>query len=427
MAENTQYGEQSVSAIRKIVSLISVVLAFAVAVAPTIAAEGGGVRIGFYVIDPSDFQDKMQFITAEIVNDTLSQHIERQFDQEAGLYAYVERLYEKLGVDRQSVTALTKALASREKLLVFKYDFEIVVVADLSIEERGYLVRVTSVDLRSGPGNIDWRGTPNLAVLQPTGSFVDIEKEMEAIARLIVRRFTGIDTRRVAQERKITPVLFWCIQSTNPKDQELMHISRRLTLELPFFLAEHSSALADKYSFTGMSARDYIGECLESGYGGSEPRRPYLDFNRYTYVVSGVAGMDRNRTGQPSLSVKYLFDWRTEGYGIPEIVSDISPELDNELLDKTAKDFLRIFSTAVRRELVKSAQSNLSFLGYYNAKVDGIVGSETKEAISAFQKELGLEITGTITPELAEMLRKKVRRKPSFSSPPAPSKFFLIK
>ena len=408
IVSNIHLTEKAGSFFRRMVILIFAVIVLATAGGPTTAQAGTGkkVRIGYYVIDPSGFEDKLQYITAEIVNDTLSQHIERQFDQEAGLYAYVERLNEPLDVDREDAAAVAEALASREKILLFKYGFDIVVVADLSIEEDGYLVRVISVDLRLGPGEIDWRGTPSLAVLQPKPNFVDIEKEMEAIGRRIARRFTGLDTLPTAQERVVTPVLFWCIQSSNPEDRELSHISRRLTLELPFFLREHRYDLPEQYDFTAMSARDYIGECLEGGSGSSDPRRPYLDFDRYTYVVSGEADMDSDGM----VTVKYLFDWRTEGYGIPQLMPDISPELDVKSLDETARTFLGVFSSAVRRELVKSVQANLSVLGFYDLKVDGVLGPETKAAIEAYREKIGLEIMGTITPELVATLRKMVKR-----------------
>ncbi len=411
IAANIHLGEKAESLVRRVLILIlaAVVLASAGGTA-TAGKAGKAVRIGYYAIDPSGFKDKLQNITAEIVNDTLSQQFERQFDQEAGLYAYVERLYEPLGVNRQNAAAVAKALERQERILVFKYGFEIVVVADLSIEEGGYLVRVNSVDLRPGPGKIDWRGTPSLAVLQARPNFVDVKKEMEAIGRRIARRFTGLDKLPTAQERLVTPVLFWCIQSANPKDRELSHISRRLTLELPFFLREHRHDLPERFDFTGMSARDYIGECLERGFGGSDPRRPYLDFDRYTYVVSGQAEMDRNRAGDPMVIVKYLFDWRTEGYGIPQLMPGISLELDVKSLDKTAQTFLRIFSTTLRRELVKSAQANLSALGFYKARVDGVLGPETKAAIKTFQEKFGLKSTGTITPELVATLRRMVKR-----------------
>jgi hypothetical protein len=400
-----QVGEQAMSSVRRIVAMILTTLALMFFVSTAPAAQREEFQIAYYVIDSSGFQDKMQYLIAEIANDTLSQHIERQFYQETGAYAFVDRLYELPEVDRQNSSLLMEVLASQEKLLT-KYGFDLVVVADLSVQERGYLVRVTSVDLRSGPGEIDWRGTPSLAVLEPTGNFVEVERKMEAIARRIALRYTGISARPTVQTRTVAPVLFWCIQSANPGDPELAHISRRLTLELPFFLGEQRQELEVRYDFTGISARDYIGECLEGRSGGSVSSRSYLDAKRFTYMVSGIADIERDIEGNPSVSIEYLFDWRTEGYAIPRRVTGISVELDEESLKRIAKNFLKHFSAAIRRELVKSTQINLLSLGFYKSSVDGIFGPDTEEAIKTFQEEFDLENSGTITPEFVEVLRK---------------------
>ncbi|PHR60223.1 MAG: His-Xaa-Ser repeat protein HxsA [Robiginitomaculum sp.] len=49
---------------------------------------------------------------------------------------------------------------------------------------------------------------------------------------------------------------------------------------------------------------------------------------------------------------------------------------------------------------VKRVQAGLTAYGYYNGKADGIVGPDTKAALSKFQKDYGYKITGTITPEV---------------------------
>lgn len=48
----------------------------------------------------------------------------------------------------------------------------------------------------------------------------------------------------------------------------------------------------------------------------------------------------------------------------------------------------------------KRVQTGLTAYGYYNGEIDGKVGPETKAALSKFQKDFGLSITGTITPEV---------------------------
>jgi hypothetical protein len=49
-------------------------------------------------------------------------------------------------------------------------------------------------------------------------------------------------------------------------------------------------------------------------------------------------------------------------------------------------------------------QSALSQQGYYQGPVDGVVGPGTQAAIAAYQRDNGLRVTGTITPDLLNNL-----------------------
>jgi peptidoglycan hydrolase-like protein with peptidoglycan-binding domain len=57
--------------------------------------------------------------------------------------------------------------------------------------------------------------------------------------------------------------------------------------------------------------------------------------------------------------------------------------------------------TADDRQRIQTA---LLRLGYYDGKVDGIFGPDTRAAIRRFQHEIGTEMTGRITPEQASRL-----------------------
>lgn len=54
---------------------------------------------------------------------------------------------------------------------------------------------------------------------------------------------------------------------------------------------------------------------------------------------------------------------------------------------------------------VISVQLALRALGYYNGAIDGIIGSASRSALSRFQADYGLTVTGTITPEVLRALR----------------------
>ena len=55
-------------------------------------------------------------------------------------------------------------------------------------------------------------------------------------------------------------------------------------------------------------------------------------------------------------------------------------------------------------EIVKKLQASLFLNGYYTGAIDGIVGPQTRAAVSKFQKDSNLPITGTITTEVLNAL-----------------------
>ncbi|GGK07897.1 hydrolase [Lentibacillus kapialis] len=55
-------------------------------------------------------------------------------------------------------------------------------------------------------------------------------------------------------------------------------------------------------------------------------------------------------------------------------------------------------------EAVKSVQSELASQGYYTYNLDGIYGSITKEAVTAFQSDRGLAVDGIVGPETRKAL-----------------------
>lgn len=52
------------------------------------------------------------------------------------------------------------------------------------------------------------------------------------------------------------------------------------------------------------------------------------------------------------------------------------------------------------KQIAMRVQLALISYGYYNGAVDGIIGSQSKAAISKFQNDFNLKVTGTITPEV---------------------------
>ena len=57
-------------------------------------------------------------------------------------------------------------------------------------------------------------------------------------------------------------------------------------------------------------------------------------------------------------------------------------------------------NSASFKRIAMQVQTALMAYGYYNGAIDGIIGSGSKSALSRFQADYSLKVTGTITPEV---------------------------
>ena len=55
--------------------------------------------------------------------------------------------------------------------------------------------------------------------------------------------------------------------------------------------------------------------------------------------------------------------------------------------------------------IVEQVQMALIAYGYYNGKVDGVVGVNMRVGMGRLQKDNGMKVTGTVTPELLDFLK----------------------
>ncbi|KAE9625947.1 His-Xaa-Ser repeat protein HxsA [Parasedimentitalea maritima] len=56
------------------------------------------------------------------------------------------------------------------------------------------------------------------------------------------------------------------------------------------------------------------------------------------------------------------------------------------------------------KQIAMRVQLGLISYGYYNGAVDGVIGKQSKAALSRFQSDYGLKVTGTVTPEVLNAL-----------------------
>lgn len=80
----------------------------------------------------------------------------------------------------------------------------------------------------------------------------------------------------------------------------------------------------------------------------------------------------------------------------PSTILPSSPDAAMKVLPGNSDKFL---------EIARQVQLGLYSWGYYSGEIDGIVGPATRLAISSMQSDWGLNVTGTITPEVLDALK----------------------
>ncbi|MEM9107408.1 MAG: L,D-transpeptidase family protein [Pseudomonadota bacterium] len=86
---------------------------------------------------------------------------------------------------------------------------------------------------------------------------------------------------------------------------------------------------------------------------------------------------------------------------------------DADFVMPGSREPIRILITRrTGRDLVRDIQTMLNELDFDAGDADGLIGPDTGNAIVAFQKQRGLEPTGTVSVELARMLHEDTGRRP---------------
>jgi len=72
--------------------------------------------------------------------------------------------------------------------------------------------------------------------------------------------------------------------------------------------------------------------------------------------------------------------------------------------DYSSYDYGPAYDSQYWNKLAVSVQSELARRGYYQGPVDGVIGSDSRQAIRAFQSAQGLPVTGSIDTKLLKAL-----------------------
>ena len=79
-------------------------------------------------------------------------------------------------------------------------------------------------------------------------------------------------------------------------------------------------------------------------------------------------------------------------------------------------DSAPVYDERFWQDLARRVQSELARRGYYHGQINGVIDSDTRQAIRAFQKAQGLPVTGLINHGVLRALKLPVPQIPSRSS-----------
>jgi len=130
------------------------------------------------------------------------------------------------------------------------------------------------------------------------------------------------------------------------------------------------------------------------------------------YWLGRINADGLGRPGDPITAYGWLDRAAAQGHHDAAILRDglatrLSPEQIAEARRRT--DLTATVGNQEAHELIAAVQRELNRLGYRSGPADGIAGNRTRTAIEQFQREAGLDVTGTATEQLLDRLRVSTR------------------
>ena len=110
-----------------------------------------------------------------------------------------------------------------------------------------------------------------------------------------------------------------------------------------------------------------------------------------------------------SFGFPWWYPWYPPYYGYYPPYYDYYPPYYGYSNDSPYSDGGQDFDYQYWTNLAVSVQSELTRRGYYHRPTDGVIGSDSSEAIRAFQTAQGLPATGRIDPKLLKALGIRYR------------------
>lgn len=269
-------------------------------------------------------RDKDQILITEIVDDFLAQSIDELAWLEGSAFYFVERSRERVPKSRSDYDRLVEQYQEE--------GVHYLVLPELEISDKGYVLRVATLDLGGDTKGayFPWRNRVSLdkALIDSNADFSQIEEKIVLVARRVFSRIStdralGAQRVRTSELESIKTVLFSCITPIDRDDSELEGLSRYLTIQMPFYLADAVKKRGSSLEIIGLSPKEYFFECL----------RRASDFRQEQPVSSAdaVITADLLRSQDRKIEISFLLSIRGTPVNRPSIVERFQNESRREL------------------------------------------------------------------------------------------------
>ena len=152
-------------------------------------------------------------------------------------------------------------------------------------------------------------------------------------------------------------------------------IAERLRLQHKYYLAGHRSHSSHS-SHRSSSGGGYVPRVKTPTYVRPKPKRV--------------------RPTTPSQTPSLLFaPTQRSNSTPPSSILPSSPKARQKTLPGNSDKF---------KKIVMQVQLAMNAFGYYQGAIDGVIGPKSKIALASMQKDFNLKVTGTVTPELLNVL-----------------------
>jgi hypothetical protein len=275
------------------------------------AAAGEPLIIAFSTIKADEAMSLEEGFLVDLVPAILLQNIQDQVSRGTGRFVELRRIVEPPSPDQPEV----KEWARRHREEgVYYY-----IAMDLNFRPEGYVLHVQPVSLVGAETERwGWSGETETTIIGGQGR-IDLEK-VEEKSKEVSKRVAEIIERGPEET-----ILCWCIQPLDDNSTDLVIVSRRLTLELPFHLAMEEKLGGRTYKIEGLRVPEYRVECIH----GNELKQ----YSQYSYLISGEVRSTKGGRIEVSLRV----DARDIGVGIPLGSFSIRDAHDENIPEKAVK------------------------------------------------------------------------------------------